>query len=179
MCITNICSTTTWTHRNFRHRTINTMAFFTCCHFRRSHLFIFLVQLRKFKIIRIAACFLIIESIDAHVGFLHLLGSIVKRGGGVLHGCYCHYHIGSEDSTVRAFKALRLYLKYLAHKHSVFKFIIYNCSCFSAETANHLLSRGKDYANERNESLLSNCRVQLIFCKVKKNLRTKQVHNGP
>ena len=50
--------------------------------------------------------------------------------------------------------------------------------CFSVETANHLLSRGKDYANERNESLLSNCRVQLIFCKVKKNLRTKQVHNG-
>ena len=37
---------------------------------------------------------------------------------------------------------------------------------------------GKDYANERNESLLSNCRVQLIFCKVRKNLRTKQVHNG-
>ena len=24
---------------------------------------------------------------------------------------------------------------------------------------------GKDYANERNKSLLSNCRVQLIFCK--------------
>ena len=23
----------------------------------------------------------------------------------------------------------------------------------------------KDFANERNESLLSNCRVQLIFCK--------------
>lgn len=115
-----------------------------------------LVLLYKFKIIRIAACFLIIESIDAHVGFLHLLGSIVKRGGGVLHGCYCHYHIGSEDCTVRAFKALRLDLKYLAHKHSVFKFIIYNCSGFSAETVNHLLSRGK----------------------VRKNLRTKQVHNG-
>lgn len=94
-----------------------------------------LVLLYKFKIIRIAACFLIIESIDAHVGFLHLLGSIVKRGGGVLHGCYCHYHIGSEDCTVRAFKALRLYLKYLAHNHSVFKVHIYNCSCFSAETA--------------------------------------------
>ena len=43
---------------------------------------------------------------------------------------------------------------------------------------NHLLSRGKDYANERNESLLSNCRVQLIFCKDGKYLRTKQVHNG-
>ena len=115
-----------------------------------------LVQLYKFKIILIAAGFLVIESIDAHVGFLHLLGSIVKRGGGVLHGCYCHYHIGSEDCTVRAFEALRLYLKYSTHKHSFFKFIIYNCSCFSAETANHLLSRGKD----------------------KENLRTKQVHNG-
>ena len=117
---------------------------------------IFLVQLYKFKIILIAAGFLIIESIDAHVGFLHLLGSIVKRGGGVLHGCYCHYHIGSEDCTVRAFKALRLDLKYLAHKHSVFKFIMYYCSCFSAETASCLLSRGKD----------------------KENLRIKQVHNG-
>ena len=94
------------------------MAFFTCCHFRRSHLFIFLVQLYKFKIIQIAAGFLVIESIDAHVGFLHLLGSIVKRGGGVLHGCYCHYHFGSEDGTVRAFEALRLYLKYSTHKHS-------------------------------------------------------------
>lgn len=40
------------------------------------------------------------NSIDAHVGFLHLLGSIVKRGGGVLQGCYCHYHIESEDSTI-------------------------------------------------------------------------------
>ena len=119
------------------------------------------------------------NSIDAHVGFLHLLGSIIKRGSGVLHGCYCHYHIGSEDGTVRAFKALGLYLKYSTHKHSVFKFIIYGCSCFSAETANHLLSRGKDYANERNESLLSNCRVQLIFCKDKEILRTVQVHNGP
>ena len=83
----------------------------------------------------------------------------------MLHGCYCHYHIGSEDCTVRAFKALRLYLKYLAHKHSVFKFILYGCPCFSAETANHLLSRGKDYANEHNESLLSNYRVQLILYK--------------
>jgi len=26
-------------------------------------------------------------------------------------------------------------------------------------------STGKDNANERNESLLSNCRVQLILCK--------------
>ena len=76
-----------------------------------------LVQLHKFKIIRIAAGFLIIESIDAHVGFLHLLGSIVKRGGGVLHGCYCHYHFWSEDGTVRAFKALRLHLKHFTHKH--------------------------------------------------------------
>ena len=63
------------------------------------------------------------NSIDAHVGFLHFLGSIVKRGGGVLHGCYGHYHFGSEDGTVRAFKALRLYLKYLTHKYSVFRLL--------------------------------------------------------
>ena len=63
------------------------------------------------------------NSIDAHVGFLHLLGSIVKRGGGMLHGCYHHYHIGSEDGTVRAFKTLRLHLKHFTHKHSVFKFL--------------------------------------------------------
>ena len=130
--------------------------FFFATYNKQQKIIYCLIQLYKFKIIRIAACFLIIESIDAHVGFLHLLGSIIKRGGGVLHGCYCHYHIGSEDGAVRAFKALRLDLKYLAHKHSVFKFIIYNCSCFSAETANHLLSRGKD----------------------KENLRTVQVHNG-
>ena len=78
-----------------------------------------LVQLYKFKIIRIAACFLIIESIDAHVGFLHLLGSIVKRGGGVLHGCYCHYHFGSENDAVRALDALRHYLKYFTHSLSM------------------------------------------------------------
>ena len=82
-----------------------------------------LVQLYKFKIILIAAGFLVIESIDAHVGFLHLLGSIVKRGGGVLQGCYCHYHIGSEDGAVRAFDTFRLYLEYSTHKHSVFKFL--------------------------------------------------------
>ena len=119
------------------------MAFFTCCHFRRSHLFIFLVQLYKFKIIRIAACFLVIESIDAHVGFLHLLGSIVKRGGGVLHGCYCHYHIGSEDGTVRAFKALRLYLKNSTHKHSFLSSLYMAALAFPAETASCLLHFAK------------------------------------
>ena len=102
----------------------------------------FLVQLLKFEIIRIAACFLVVESIDAHVGFLHLLGSIIKRGGGVLHGCYCHYHIGSEDGTVRAFEALRLYLKYLTHKHSVLGSLYITVPAF-AKTANHLLLGAK------------------------------------
>ena len=63
------------------------------------------------------------NSIDAHVGLLHLLGSIVKRGGGVLHGCYWHYHFGSENGAVRALDALRLYLEYLTHKHLVFKLL--------------------------------------------------------
>ena len=30
---------------------------------------------------------------------------------------------------------------------------------------NHSISLSKDNANERNESSLSNCRVQLFFCK--------------
>ena len=87
-------------------------------------LFFHLVQLYKFKIIWIAACFPVVESINAHVGFLYLLGSIIKRGDGVLHGCYCHYHFGSEDGTVRALDALRLYLKYFTH--SSFYFMITN-----------------------------------------------------
>ena len=93
--------------------------FFFATYNKQQKIIYCLVQLYKFEIIRIAACFLIVESIDAHVGFLHLLGSIIKRGGGVLHGCYCHYHIGSEDCAIRALEALRLYLKYLTHKHSV------------------------------------------------------------
>ena len=87
------------------------------------------------------------NSIDAHVGLLHLLGSIVKRGGGVLHGCYCHYHFGSENGTVRALNALRLYLEYLTHKHSVFKL-------------SYMI-----YANERNESCfqIAECSKSFTF----------------
>ena len=92
---------------------------------------LFLVQLLKFKIIRIAACFLIVESIDAHICLLQFLGSIVKRGGGVLHGCYCHYHFGSEDGTVRAFDTFRFYLKYLTHKYSVLSYCMMLSLLFS------------------------------------------------
>ena len=69
----------------------------------------------------------------------------------MLHGCYCHYHFRSENGAVRALDALRPYLEYLTHKHSVFKL-------------SYMV-----YANERNESLLSNCRVQLILCKIHAN----------
>ena len=97
-----------------------------------------LVQLFKFKIVLVAACFLIIESIDAHVGFLHLLGSIVKRGDGVLHGCYCHYHFGSEDCAVCTFDAFRLHLKYLTHSN------LFIGSYFSCHADwRHFLSKGK------------------------------------
>ena len=60
----------------------------------------------------------------------------------MLHGCYGHYHIGSEDGTVRAFEALRLYLKYLTHKHSVLGSLYITVLAF-AETANHLLLEAK------------------------------------
>lgn len=76
-----------------------------------------LVQLHKFKIIWIAACFLIVESIDAHVSFLHLLGSIIEGVGGVLQGCHCHNHFRCEDGAVCTFDAFRLYLKDLTHSN--------------------------------------------------------------
>ena len=60
----------------------------------------------------------------------------------MLHGCYGHYHIGSEDGTVRAFEALRLYLKYLTHKHSVLGSLYITVPAF-AKTANHLLLGAK------------------------------------
>ena len=76
-----------------------------------------LVQLYKFKIIRIAACFLIVKSIDAHVCLLQFLGSIVEGVGGVLLGCHCHNHFRCEDGAVCTFDAFRLYLKHLTHSN--------------------------------------------------------------
>lgn len=72
-----------------------------------------LIQLYKFKIIWIAACFLVVESIDAHVYFLQLFRSIIERCSSMLQGCHVHYHIGSEDGAVRAFNTFRLNLKTL------------------------------------------------------------------
>lgn len=53
-----------------------------------------LVQLLKFKIILVAACFFVVEGVDAHVDFLELFGAVVEWGGGVLLSGYRHYHIG-------------------------------------------------------------------------------------
>ena len=53
-----------------------------------------LVQLLKFKIILVAACFFVVKGVDAHVDFLELFGAVVEWGGGVLLSGYRHYHIG-------------------------------------------------------------------------------------
>ena len=76
-----------------------------------------LVQLYKFKIIRIAACFLIVKSIDAHVCLLQFLRTIVEWVGGVLLGCHGHNHFRCEDGAVCTFDAFRLYLKDLTHSN--------------------------------------------------------------
>lgn len=55
---------------------------------------LFLVQLPKFKIILVAACFFVVEGVDAHVDFLEFLGAVVEWGGGVLLSGYRHYHVG-------------------------------------------------------------------------------------
>ena len=86
-------------------------------------------------------CASMLSIIRKHVAIRMILN--LKRGGGVLHGCYCHYHFGSEDCTVRALDALRLYLEYLTHKHSVFKL-------------SYMV-----YANERNESCFQIAQMQV------------------
>lgn len=55
---------------------------------------LFLVQFFKFKIILVAACFFVVEGVDAHVDFLELFGTVVEWGGGVLLSGYRHYHVG-------------------------------------------------------------------------------------
>ena len=80
-------------------------------------IYLFLVQLHKLKVIRIAACLLIVESIDAHICLLQFLRTIVEGVGGVLLGCHGHYHVGSEDGAVCTFDAFRLYLKDLTHSN--------------------------------------------------------------
>lgn len=54
---------------------------------------LFLVQFFKFKIILVAACFFVVEGVDAHVDFLKLFGVVVEWGGGVLKSGYRHYHV--------------------------------------------------------------------------------------
>ena len=54
---------------------------------------LFLVQFFKFKIILVAACFFVVEGVDAHVDFLKLFGAVVEWGGGVLLSGYRHYHV--------------------------------------------------------------------------------------
>ena len=63
-------------------------------YFDNHHINIILVQLSKFKIILVAACFFVVEGVDAHVDFLEFLGTVVEWGGGVLLGGYRHYHVG-------------------------------------------------------------------------------------
>lgn len=75
-----------------------------------------LVQLLKLKIVLVAACLLVVEGVEAHVGLLHFSGTIVKRSGGVLLGGYGHCHFGSEHCAVRALRALGPYLEYSAHR---------------------------------------------------------------
>ena len=67
---------------------------FTYLSVAKIKLYIILVQLPKFKIILVAACFFVVEGVDAHVDFLELFGAVVEWGGGVLLSGYRHYHIG-------------------------------------------------------------------------------------
>lgn len=97
-----------------------------------------LVQLYKFKIIRIAACLLVVEGVEAHVCLLQFLGSIVEGVGGVLLGCHGHNHFWCKDGAVCTFDAFRFYLEYLTHSN------LFIGSYFSCHADwRHFLSKGK------------------------------------
>lgn len=72
-----------------------------------------LVQLHKLKVILIAACLLIVESIDAHIYLLQFLRSIVEWVGGVLQSRNGHNHVWCEDGAIGALDTFRLHLKTL------------------------------------------------------------------
>lgn len=75
-------------------RRLDASFFFVFFHMLLIFLYAYLVQLLKFKIILVAACFFVVEGVDAHVDFLEFLGAVVEWGGGMLQGGYRHYHVG-------------------------------------------------------------------------------------
>lgn len=90
--------------------------------------YIFLVQLHKLEIILIAACLLVVESIDALVGLLQFLRSIVEWVGGVLQSRHGHNHVWCEDGAIGTFDKFRLHLKNPTHSNSFLGYTI-NAVC--------------------------------------------------
>ena len=76
---------------------------------------LFLIQRHILKIRRIAVGFLVVELIDAHIGFLDFLGSIAE-GIGDMHGDgHDDDHFGCKHRAVYSFDPLGPYFEYFAH----------------------------------------------------------------
>ena len=73
------------------------------------------IQRHILKIRRIAVGFLVVELIDAHVGFLDFLGTIAE-GIGDMHGDgHDDDHFGCKHRAVHSFDPLGPYFEYFAH----------------------------------------------------------------
>ena len=87
-----------------------------------------LVQLHKLKVILIAACLLVVESIDALIGLLQFLRTIVEWVGGVLQSRHGHNHVWCENGAIGALDTFRLHLKNPTHSNSFLGYTI-NAVC--------------------------------------------------
>ena len=85
------------------------------------------IQRHILKIRRIAAGFLVVELINAHVGFLDFLGAIAE-GVGDMHGDgHDDDHFGCKHRAVHSFDPLGPYFEYLTHdRNSLFVFFQHN-----------------------------------------------------
>ena len=71
-----------------------------------------LIQFYKVKVILGAAGLLVVEGVEAAIGFLDFLGSVVEGGGSVLGRGDDDRHLRGEDGAVDALRALGCYSEY-------------------------------------------------------------------
>ena len=75
----------------------------------------FLIQCLIIEIRRIAVGFLVVELVDAHVGFLDFLGSIAAGIGDMHWDGHDDDHFGCKHRAVHSFDPLGPYFEYFAH----------------------------------------------------------------
>ena len=76
---------------------------------------VLLIQCLIIEIRRIAVGFLVVELVDAHVGFLDFLGTIAEGIGNMHRDGHDDDHFGCKHRAVHSFDPLGPYFEYFAH----------------------------------------------------------------